>query len=93
MAATDGTCLARARTRRGEGNVTGIFIPSRSSQLSLFRRLRDVQLSAALILISPSFRSFSFVSPTRPFTFAVVPRGPTIFVKKVTKIFFTTSYL
>ena len=73
MAATDGTCLARARTKRGERNVTGIFIPSRS-QLSLFRRRRDVQLSAALILISPSFRSFSFVSPTRPFTFAVVPR-------------------
>ena len=83
MAATDGTCLAfaRARTKREEGNVTGIFIPSRSSQLSLFRRLlrRDVQLSAALILISPSFRSFSFVSPTRPFTFAVVPRRCWIF--------------
>ena len=80
MAATDGTCLAFARARdeeREEGNVTGIFIPSRSSQLSLFRRLRhrrDVQLSAALILISPSFRSFSFVSPTRPLTFAVIPR-------------------
>ena len=84
MAATDGTCLAfaRARTKREEGNVTGIFIPSRSSQLSLFRRLRhrrDVQLSAALILISPSFRSFSFVSPTRPLTFAVIPRRCWIF--------------
>ena len=43
MAATDGTCLAFARARdeeREEGNVTGIFIPSRSSQLSLFRRLQ-----------------------------------------------------